>query len=302
MAVSPSDPNVLVLGTSERPLPLDRRRQDVDADRPEGLQRDERRAGRELALRRRRARDPDDEPGRQDRRGQGRHERRRPSFAVEHRRRQDLEGAAPERPAERRGAGARGRPGRRHRHFYAVLTNGKLYRSTDGAKSFKLVVAEARHPAVGDRDHEGRPVRRRRHGHGPVSRARTARPGRRRPFTDSRGGKMVMEYAVQPTDSTNVLMTSFGVEISTDGGKTWHPALKSTTMFGPIACSARASRTSPTRSASTARSGAPTTAARPGRRCKSSSANRLGLPQRNSGGRLIRANRIEEDVRWSFEL
>ncbi len=57
-------------------------------------------------------------------------------------------------------------------------------------------------------------------------------------FTDGRGTHMVMEYAVQPTDTTRVLMSSFGIELSTDGGKTWHNALKSTVMFGPIACSA----------------------------------------------------------------
>ena len=46
---------------------------------------------------------------------------------------------------------------------------------------------------------------------------------------------MVMEYAVQPTDSTRVLMTAYGVEMSTDSGKTWHVALKSNVMFGPVA-------------------------------------------------------------------
>ena len=44
-----------------------------------------------------------------------------------------------------------------------------------------------------------------------------------------------MEYAVQPTDLTRVLMTSLGVQMSTDGGKTWHVALKSDVMFGPVA-------------------------------------------------------------------
>ena len=33
-------------------------------------------------------------------------------------------------------------------------------------------------------------------------------------------------------------MSAFGVELSTDGGKTWHPALKSNVMFGPVAWSA----------------------------------------------------------------
>jgi photosystem II stability/assembly factor-like uncharacterized protein len=55
------------------------------------------------------------------------------------------------------------------------------------------------------------------------------------PFTDSRGGKMVMEYAVKPDDATTVLMSAFGLELSTDGGKTWHHALRSNVMFGPVA-------------------------------------------------------------------
>ena len=46
---------------------------------------------------------------------------------------------------------------------------------------------------------------------------------------------MVMEYAVQPTDLTRVLMTSRGVQMSTDRGKTWHFVLKSDVMFGPVA-------------------------------------------------------------------
>jgi photosystem II stability/assembly factor-like uncharacterized protein len=61
------------------------------------------------------------------------------------------------------------------------------------------------------------------------------------PFVDSRGGKMVMEYAVQPTDTAHVLMTSVGIESSSDGGKTWHLALKSNVMFGPVAWAPSAS-------------------------------------------------------------
>jgi photosystem II stability/assembly factor-like uncharacterized protein len=55
------------------------------------------------------------------------------------------------------------------------------------------------------------------------------------PFKDSSGGRMVMEYAVQPTDATRVIMTSRGIDMSTDGGKTWHEALNSSVMFGPVA-------------------------------------------------------------------
>lgn len=57
------------------------------------------------------------------------------------------------------------------------------------------------------------------------------------PFVDSSGGRMVMEYAVQPGDPARVLMTSIGVETSGDGGKTWQTALKSSVMFGPVAWS-----------------------------------------------------------------
>jgi photosystem II stability/assembly factor-like uncharacterized protein len=52
---------------------------------------------------------------------------------------------------------------------------------------------------------------------------------------------MVMEYAVQPADATRVIMTSVGIEMSTDGGKSWHVALKSKVMFGPVAWAPSAS-------------------------------------------------------------
>jgi photosystem II stability/assembly factor-like uncharacterized protein len=57
----------------------------------------------------------------------------------------------------------------------------------------------------------------------------------RTPFTDSRGSKMAMEYAVQPGDPAHVLMSAYGVESSNDGGKTWQPVLHSKVMFGPTA-------------------------------------------------------------------
>ena len=62
------------------------------------------------------------------------------------------------------------------------------------------------------------------------------------PFTDSAGGKMVMEYAVQPSDPSHVVMTSVGILESTDGGTTWHLALKSKLMFGPVAWAPSASQ------------------------------------------------------------
>ncbi len=62
---------------------------------------------------------------------------------------------------------------------------------------------------------------------------------KRTAFKDSKGGRMVMEYAVQPSDSTRVLMSEYGLLMSRDSGKTWHVVLKSKTnvMFGPVAWS-----------------------------------------------------------------
>lgn len=57
-------------------------------------------------------------------------------------------------------------------------------------------------------------------------------------FTDPQKSKMVMEYAVQPTATSHVLMTSYGVVSSTDGGKTWQSSLDSKVMFGPVAWAA----------------------------------------------------------------
>jgi photosystem II stability/assembly factor-like uncharacterized protein len=120
--------------------------------------------------------------------------------------------------------------------FYAVLTNGKVYLSTDGAKSFRLSSSKIGIPpwavaitkggqfAGGDMDT------------GPYL-SSNGKAWKKTTYTDSRGTKMVMEYAVEPNDTTKVLMSSFGIEISTDSGKTWHTALKSPTMFGPIAYS-----------------------------------------------------------------
>lgn len=118
--------------------------------------------------------------------------------------------------------------------LYALLNSGKLYRSTDGARSFKIVspkigaapwalaVTQSGQFVAGDMDNGG-------------YRSTNGKVWQRTPFSDSAGGRMVMEYAVQPTEATRVLMTSVGIEISTDAGKTWHLALKSHLMFGPVA-------------------------------------------------------------------
>src|SRR5581483_9542207 len=61
------------------------------------------------------------------------------------------------------------------------------------------------------------------------------------PFTDSSGGRMVMEYAVQPGDPARVIMTSRGIALSTDAGRTWRLVLRSQVMFGPVAYAPSAS-------------------------------------------------------------
>lgn len=118
--------------------------------------------------------------------------------------------------------------------LYVLLNTGGLYSSTDGAKSFKLVtsklsispwaiaVTQGGQFVSGDMDG------------GPHTSA-NAKAWKPTVYADANGGRMVMEYAVQPADSSHVLMTSIGIEQSTDAGKTWQPALKSTVMFGPVA-------------------------------------------------------------------
>ena len=86
--------------------------------------------------------------------------------------------------AERRGAGARDRPGTARRSTRCSPTASSTARPT-AATSFKLAAREARHPAVGDRGHPGRPLRRRRHGHAAPTRAPTRTTWQRTPFKDS---------------------------------------------------------------------------------------------------------------------
>jgi photosystem II stability/assembly factor-like uncharacterized protein len=122
----------------------------------------------------------------------------------------------------------------RNTDLYALLNTGALYRSTDGARSFRLVsaslgivpwalaITQKKHFVGGDMDM------------GP----HVSVNGRRwllTPYTDARGGHMVMEYAVQPGDLSHVLMTSIGIKASTDSGDSWRSALKSKVMFGPVA-------------------------------------------------------------------
>jgi photosystem II stability/assembly factor-like uncharacterized protein len=120
------------------------------------------------------------------------------------------------------------------RTLYALVNDGKLYRSTDGARSFRLMVNKIGAPpwalVVTKGDHFVA---------GNMDTGAYASPDgtswRRTSFTDSRGGTMVMEYAVNPADPATVLMSAFGLELSNDAGKRWHRALKSDVMFGPVA-------------------------------------------------------------------
>jgi photosystem II stability/assembly factor-like uncharacterized protein len=116
---------------------------------------------------------------------------------------------------------------------FAVLRNGAVYRSKDGGSSFAILTARiggspwtlavtaARHLVAGDMTT----------GSYLSANGEAWRPGS---FVDPKGGHMVMEFAVQPGDPDHVLMTSYGVLSSTDGGKTWRPSLNSKVMFGPV--------------------------------------------------------------------
>jgi photosystem II stability/assembly factor-like uncharacterized protein len=118
--------------------------------------------------------------------------------------------------------------------LYALLNDGRLFRSTDSGRSFNLLttkigiapwalaVTQGNRFVGGDMDNGG-------------FSSSNGSTWQRTSFKDSRGGRMVMEYAVDPADASDVLMTSVGIERSTDGGKTWHLALKSSVMFGPVA-------------------------------------------------------------------
>jgi photosystem II stability/assembly factor-like uncharacterized protein len=119
--------------------------------------------------------------------------------------------------------------------LYALLNTGKLYRSTDGARSFTLATSHFGVPpwalavtqmndfVAGNMDTGAY-----------VGTASAFVPTG---FKNTLGSDMVMEYAVQPGDSSHVLMTAYGVESSSDAGKTWHVALNSKVMFGPVAWS-----------------------------------------------------------------
>jgi photosystem II stability/assembly factor-like uncharacterized protein len=116
----------------------------------------------------------------------------------------------------------------------AVVRGGALYRSTDNGRTFRpfapkvggtgwaVAVTQGGQLVSGDMT-TGSYV------------SANGKRWQRTGFKDSRGSRMAMEYAVQPGDSSHVLMSAYGVESSSDGGKTWHPVLRSKVMFGPAA-------------------------------------------------------------------
>jgi len=120
--------------------------------------------------------------------------------------------------------------------LYVLLRTGGLYRSVDGGRSFRVVTPKIGGPAwalaITQNNHfvagdmaTGNYL------------SSSGAQWQHTSFTDPKGGAMVMEYAVQPSDPQRVLMTSYGVELSSDGGKSWHVVLNSMVMFGPVAWS-----------------------------------------------------------------
>jgi photosystem II stability/assembly factor-like uncharacterized protein len=118
--------------------------------------------------------------------------------------------------------------------LYAVVRNGGLFRSDDGGGSFRPVA-----PLVGGTPWAVAVTANHRFLSGDMTSgayvSTTGKRWQRTSFADPQGGSMVMEYAVQPNAPLHVLMTSYGVLTSANGGATWHVVLRSKVMFGPVA-------------------------------------------------------------------
>jgi photosystem II stability/assembly factor-like uncharacterized protein len=117
--------------------------------------------------------------------------------------------------------------------LYAVVRTGGLYRSVDGGRRFRQVAA-----MVGGTPWALAVTQGHRFVTGDMTSgsylSSTGARWLRTPFTDPRGGRMVMEYAVEPGNARHVLMTSYGVVASADAGRTWRVVLRSKVMFGPV--------------------------------------------------------------------
>lgn len=114
--------------------------------------------------------------------------------------------------------------------LYAQIANTGLYRSTDGARSFRLVSADV---------------------NGMMMQVAVTPAGRlivgdmsRGIFTSATGkhwlntaNGMVMGIATDPKNPKRIVATGRGIAISNDGGRTWGTALASKLMFGPVAWS-----------------------------------------------------------------
>jgi photosystem II stability/assembly factor-like uncharacterized protein len=119
--------------------------------------------------------------------------------------------------------------------IYLLTNTGKLYHSSNGGTSFTVADTSLGIPPWAIALTQGTQLLGGDMDGGPHQSSDTGTSWSSSSYTDLACNKMVMEYAVQPGSTTKVLMTSIGIVISTDGGKHWHTALKSPTMFGPVA-------------------------------------------------------------------
>jgi photosystem II stability/assembly factor-like uncharacterized protein len=116
------------------------------------------------------------------------------------------------------------------RVVYAQIAMTGLYRSTDAGRTFHVVSRDVNGPMMSVAvTPAGRLVV------GDMTRGIFLSTTGRHWLHTATG--MVMGLAVDPHDSKRVLATGEGVAISTDGGHTWSAALRSKTMFGPVAWS-----------------------------------------------------------------
>jgi photosystem II stability/assembly factor-like uncharacterized protein len=113
--------------------------------------------------------------------------------------------------------------------MYLVLGSGGLYRSTDGARAFALVSRQVgpgiRSLAVGPAGVVAGDV---------VNGIYLSANGH---IWRRTAGGMVMAFAVDPAQRSRMLVATFGVSRSSDGGLRWESVLRSRAMFGAVAWS-----------------------------------------------------------------